>query len=208
MVNRSAAAPSHQDAPAWIARALALVGPVFEQVWLRGDTDFSLTKHFDAWDEQARFIFGVEAMPTLVELAQGVPPSEWMPLIRPPRYEVKTHWRSSPPNVKAQRVRQRGFEELPTVAEEVTSLPYRPGHGQKTYRLIVLRKHLHRRQGGQLVGAEIRYFFYLTNEPTQPTPEWVWFYEQRADQENTIAQLKSGLPVFHAPTHSFWANWA
>ena len=208
VVNRSAAAPSHQDAPTWIDRTLALVGPVFEKVWVRGDTDFSLTKHLDDWDERAWFIFGVDAMPNLVALARAVSERDWTPLIRPPRYEVKTHLRCSPPKVKPQRIRQRRFEELHTVEEDVTSFPYRPGHCKKTYRLIVLRKQLHRRKGGQLLGEEIRYFFYITNEPSQPTDELVLFYDQRADQENTIAQLKSGLPAFHAPTHSFLANWA
>jgi len=208
VVNRSAAAPSHQDAPLWIERALDLVGPVFETVWLRGDTDFSLTRYFDRWDEQAFFIFGVDAMPTLVALAQGVPHSEWTPLIRPPRYAVQTHGRRSPPNVSALRVRQRGFEELHPVAEEVTSIPYRPGHCRKTYRLLILRKHLQRRQGSQVVAEESRYFFYITNDARQTEEALVLFYDGRADQENTIAQLKSGLPAFHAPTHSFWANWA
>jgi len=90
----------------------------------------------------------------------------------------------------------------------VTSFPYRPGHCHKTYRLIVLRKHLHRRQGGQLLGEESRYFFYITNDSSQADDQLVRFYDQRADQENTIAQLKSGLPAFHAPTHCFLANWA
>lgn len=207
VVNRPASAPSHQDAAVWIDRALALAGSFFENIWLRGDTDFSLTKHFDRWDARAWFILGVDAMPNLVELAQTVPDSEWTPLIRPPRYEVQTHWRTSPPQVKQQRVRQRRFEELHTVEEEVTSLPYRPGKCKKTYRLILLRKQLQRRQGGQDLGEEMRYGFYITNELTQPDDELVLFYDQRADQENTIAQLKSGVPAFHAPTHSFLANW-
>ena len=207
VVNRSAAAPSHQDAPLWIERALDLVGPVFEKVWLRGDTDFSLTRYFDGWDARAFFIFGVDAMPHLVDLAQAVAEHEWTPLIRPARYEVQTHGRRSPPQIKAQRIRQRGFEELHTLAEDVVSVPYRPGQCTKTYRLLILRKHLQRRQGGQVLGEEHRYFFYITNEPTQPTDDLVLFYDQRADQENTIAQLKSGLPAFHAPTHDFLANW-
>lgn len=207
VVNRPASAPSHQDAAAWIDRALALVGPRFEKVWLRGDTDFSLTQHLDRWEEQTWFIFGFDAMPHLVELAQGVPESEWTPLIRAPRYVVKTHWRSSPPNVKAQRVRQRGFEELHTLAEAVASIPYRPGACHQTYRLVILRKHLQRRQGSQVLGEEVRYFFYITNDTTQADDQLVLFYDGRADQENTIAQLKSGVPAFHAPTHSFLANW-
>jgi hypothetical protein len=43
------------------------------------NTDFSLTRHFDAWDARAGFIFGVDAMPSLVELAQAVAEHQWTP---------------------------------------------------------------------------------------------------------------------------------
>jgi hypothetical protein len=47
VVNRPASAPSHQGVAIWLDRALKLVGPHFEDIWFRGDTDFSLTVHFD-----------------------------------------------------------------------------------------------------------------------------------------------------------------
>ena len=47
VVNRPASAPSHQGVAIWLDRALKLVGPYFEDIWFRGDADFSLTVHFD-----------------------------------------------------------------------------------------------------------------------------------------------------------------
>ena len=62
VVNRPASQPSHQGAAAWVQRALPHLRPVFETVWLRGDTDFSLTQEFDGWeDEGVLFIFGYDA---------------------------------------------------------------------------------------------------------------------------------------------------
>ena len=47
LVNRPGNAPSHQDAAVWIDKAIDLVVPHTQRVCLRGDTDFSLTAHFD-----------------------------------------------------------------------------------------------------------------------------------------------------------------
>jgi len=45
--NRPGNAPSHDGAAEWIDRAIELVSPYSEGICLRGDTDFSLTEHFD-----------------------------------------------------------------------------------------------------------------------------------------------------------------
>ena len=58
VVNRPASMPSHQGVAPWLDRALKWVAPRFKEIWLRGDADFSLTVHFDRWDEQGvKFIW-------------------------------------------------------------------------------------------------------------------------------------------------------
>jgi hypothetical protein len=47
VVNRSGNAPSHLGAAEWIDRSTTLVAPHVERVCLRGDTDFTVTAHFD-----------------------------------------------------------------------------------------------------------------------------------------------------------------
>ena len=72
LVNRPGNAVSHQGAAEWIDRAVALVSPHAERVCVRGDTDFSLTAHFDRWSVDADFIFGFDAQPAMVKRAEGL----------------------------------------------------------------------------------------------------------------------------------------
>ena len=55
---------------------------------------------------------------------------------------------------------------------------------------------------------EIRYLFYITNDETQKPAVLIRFINQRCNQENTIEQLKNGVPAFHAPVNTLAANWA
>ena len=77
-------------------RAIELTMPVFKKVWLRGDTDFSLTHNFDRWDERVGFVFCYDAKRNLIEMADALPESLWKLLQRPARYEVKTEERERP----------------------------------------------------------------------------------------------------------------
>ncbi len=52
LVNRPGSRPSSDGAAEWMDLAIDRVTPVFKKVWLRGDTDFSLTHNFDRWDER------------------------------------------------------------------------------------------------------------------------------------------------------------
>lgn len=65
LVNRPANVPSHTGAAEWIDKSIELVTPHAPRVCLRGDTDFSLTEHFDSWAAKVDFVFGMDAMPGL-----------------------------------------------------------------------------------------------------------------------------------------------
>lgn len=209
VVNRPASQPSHQGAAEWIKRALSHVQQAFETVWLRGDSDFSLTQQFDGWDQDGvLFIFGYDAYENLIEQAKALPFQVWKRLERPPNYEVKTKPRTKPDPVKQEIVEKRGFEQINTVHEEVASFPYQPTACQKTYRMIVLRKQIEITQAGAWLRDEIVYFFYSTNDWMTPTSESVLFYDERGGQEHLIGQLKNSVPVFHAPTNTLEANGA
>jgi hypothetical protein len=112
LVNRPGNRPSSDGAAVWLDQAIDLVAPVFQKVWLRGDTDFALTRNFDRWDEKVGFVFGYDAKENLVEMAEALPESQWQPLERPASYEVKTEERQRPDNVKEQVVKERGFENI------------------------------------------------------------------------------------------------
>lgn len=208
VVNRPASAPSHLGAAEWVDRAFRLVKPIFQTVWFRGDTDFSLTVNFDRWDRQgAKFIFGYDAYPNLIEIAQTLPQTAWKELKRPPKYEIQTSPRQKPDNVKREIIIQRGFKHIEQVKEEVASFPYRPGNCKNTYRMIVLKKYLRITKGDQIIDEDIRFFFYITNDQTTQKDQLVFFINARCNQENKIQQLQHGVPAFHAPTNTLHANW-
>ena len=208
LVNRSGNAPSHLDSADWIDRSLDLVEGRFEEVWLRGDTDFSLTEHLDRWDKRCKFVLGFDAYPNLVRLAQGISEEQWEGLEREPKYEVKTQERRRPENVKERIVRERGYKNIRTESEQVAAFDYRPGKCQKTYRMVVLRKNLTVERGEMALFDEIRYFFYITNDTAMSPSEVVFFANDRCDHENDLEQLKNGVKALRMPSDDLVSNWA
>jgi len=208
IVNRPGNAPSHLDSAPWIDKSLDLVCRHFKKVHLRGDTDFSLTEHLDKWDERCTFIFGVDARPNLVKMAREVDESEWEPLEKKPKYEVKTRTRRKPKNVKQEVVKKREFKNIKTTSEDFVHLTYQPVKCQKTYRLIILRKTLEVTRGEAELFDDVRYFFYITNDWKRCTPEMIQFYRGRSDHENDIDQLKNGLNALAPTSDTLLSNWA
>lgn len=208
IVNRPANAPSHLDSAPWIDKSLELVGNHFEKVQLRGDTDFSLTRHFDKWDERCTFIFGMDARVNLIEIANQIDPLEWEPLEKQPKYQIKTQPRCKPHNVKQQVVKKRKFKKIQTTAEDVVHLEYRPGKCKKTYRLIILRKTLDVIRGEMNLFEDVRYFFYITNDWKRSNLEMIQFYRDRSDHENDIEQLKNGVNALAPASDTLLSNWA
>src|SRR2546425_3593021 len=129
LVNRSGNRPSHGGATERFDQAIALCREAgFERILLRGDTDFSSTQHLDRWDQAGvRFVFGMDAMPKLVEIAAGLSRRAWKRLRRPAKYEVKTQGRTRPENIKEQVVVERGFRNLRLESEEGAEVDYQPG---------------------------------------------------------------------------------
>ena len=210
VANRSGNRPSHEGASAYLDQAIALCRRGgFKEVLLRGDTDFTQTRHLDRWDEAGvEFVFGVDAQPNLVEYAENLPESAWQPLARPAKAPPKTKPRRRPANVKEQVVRARQFKNIRLNSEEVAEFAYRPGQCGKLYRLIVVRKNLSVEKGEQVLFDDVRYFFYITNANDLALPEVVLQANRRCDQENLIAQLKGGVRALTAPVDKLVSNWA
>jgi hypothetical protein len=210
VVNRSGNRPSHEGAAARLDQAVQLCRRGgFRKVTLRGDTDFSQTKHLDRWDEEGvGFVFGMDAMVNLKEIAHNLPHKAWKRLGRRPKYEVLTEPRQRPENIKEQIVREREFRNIRLVSEQVAEFPYSPGKCKKTYRMVVVRKNLSIEKGEEMLVDDIRYFFYLTNNKEASAKEIVFESNDRCNQENLIAQLKSGVHALNAPVDSLLSNWA
>lgn len=211
VVNRPGNRPSHEGCPEEVDRALAVcLRGGFRRVLLRGDTDFTQTKHLDRWsqDERVRFIFGADCTPALHIVADDLPQNAWRALRRPARYQVKTQPRTRPEKVKERIVVERGFKNIRLRGEEVAEFDYRPVACRKTYRMIVVKKYLDVTEGQSLLFHDYRYFFYLTNDRVHSATEIVLEANDRCDQENLHAQLKGGVRALHAPVDNLVSNWA
>jgi hypothetical protein len=210
LVNRSGNRPSHEQADVSLDKAATLCRRAgFKKITFRGDTDFSQTRHLDRWDRAGhRFIFGIAAMANLVAIAEGLSPERYSELERPARYTIKTVPRQARERHKEHVVRQRQFDTLKLVGEEVAEFDYAPVACEKAYRVIVLRKKLVVEKGQLWLFEPDRFFFSITNDRTTPASEIVFLANDRCDQENLIGQLKGGVKAMAMPVDSLVSNWA
>ena len=210
LVNRSGNCTSSEGAAKYIDRAMDLCDTVsFRNILVRGDTDFSQTKYLDRWDGRgARFIFGINAMPNLIEIADNLPEGLWRPLLRPAKYDVKTEPRRRPANVKERIVVEREYKNIRLQSEHVAEFVYRPTKCNKMYRIVVLRKNLSVERGEKVLFDDIRYFFYITNDYKSSSAEIVRSANGRCNQENLNEQLKNGVKAMRMPVDNLVSNWA
>jgi hypothetical protein len=205
--NRSGNTPSGVNAAKWLDKSIALTKDVFGEVWIRGDTDYSQTAHFDRWDDEVvKFVFGYNAMPNVVEIAEAI--QIWTPLVRSEKYEIETTPRRRPDDEKEKIVERREFKNLHLEKEELAEFDYKPGRCDRPYRMIVLKKTISVAQGQTYLFDDIRYFFYITNDRTMSMEEVVFFSNKRCNHENDIEQLRNGVKALKMPTGDLVSNWA
>ena len=210
LVNRPGNRPSHEGAWIYAEGAMELcLRAGFKKVLMRGDTDFTQTRHLDKWDaDGARFIFGIDAMANLVRIVENLSSRAWRRLQRHPKYTVKTQRRRRPENVKEQIVVHKEYDNIKLTREQVAEFAYRPTACRKTYRVVVLRKNLSVEKGERLLFDDVRYFFYVTHDTKSPPAEIVTLANGRCHQENLIEQLKNGVRAMQMPVDNLVSNWA
>ena len=210
LVNRPGNVPSHAGAAEYIDRAIAHVAPHAQRICLRGDTDFSLTAHFDGWSERVDFLFGIDAMPALCSRAEALEESCWQRLERKPKYTTLTEQRRErfQSDEKERIVREREYQNLKLNYEEVAEFSYQPGKCHRPYRVVALRKNISKQKGELVLFDEIRYFFYITTLDGPSAAEIVRCANERCDQENVIEQLKNGVNALRVPLYDLISNWA
>ena len=232
LLNRRGNRPSQERAGEYLDKAVALcVRAGFRKILLRGDTRIAENKDLDPWDDQLlsrvgttiaetknldswddagniRFIFGYAAYDVLKARADELPAQAYSFLERSPRYAIMTSPRQQPERVKPEIVRERGFKTIHLLEEMIAEFDYQPVACKQSYRMIVLRKRLATDQGQQRLFEEYRYFFYITNDREASAEEIVFSANDRCDQENLIAQLKSGVHALTTPVDNLVSNWA
>jgi hypothetical protein len=161
LFNRSGNRPSSELADVFLDKAVELcLKAGFRTILLRGDTDFSQTKHLDRWDATGfiRFIFGFDSHPSLKARADDLPDTAYRVLSRPVR-QIKTDPRQKPERVRPEIARERGFTTIHLLEEMVAEFEYQPAACKKSYRMIVLRKLVGVDKGQMRLFNEYRYFF-------------------------------------------------
>jgi hypothetical protein len=208
--NRSGNRPSHEGVVPLFDDAIKLCRDAgFRKIVLRGDSDFSLTKEFDYWDEDGTtFYFGFDANQNMKTAADGLASREYAQLVRHASRVLKTKPRERPINIKEKIVREREFKNIRLRSEDVAEFAYKPWWCKKKYRFVVVRKNLSVEKGETVLFDDIRYFFYVTNDWKSPVMQVVNETAQRCNQENLIEQLKNGVRALHAPVNTLEANWA
>ena len=180
----------------------------FKKLYVRDDTDFSLTINFDKWGQRCFLIFGMNARSNPAKQSNGISKSDWKVFEKQPQ-SIKTGPRKRPENVKSQVDKKRKFKCLETTCDHIAEFKYKPGKCWKPYRMIVLRKTINEYKGKSLPFDDIRYFFYITNDWKKSARQLVGFYRKRADHKNNIDQLKHGVCAMESPSDSLNANcWA
>ena len=210
VVNRPGNVPSHKDAAQWIDAAIAVVQPHAKRLCLRGDTDFSLTRHFDRWAKHVDFIFGMDCNGAMRSRAEALDEADWRPMQRKPRYETLTDQKRArrQPGEKQRIVRERAYVNLVLNHEHVAEFNYQPTRCQTPYRVVALRKNISKMKGENVLFDEIRYYFYITTRTDLSPAEVVACANQRCDQENVIEQLKNGVNALRVPLYDLVSNWA
>jgi hypothetical protein len=208
VLNRPGNRPSHEGAPELFDESIELMRRAgFEDILLRGDTDFSLTAHFDKWNEQGvRFVFGYDTSKNLVQHAQSTDESEYERLVRSADEAFGKQVRAKPPRVKDAIVRARGFKNLTLEQEDLIEFDYKPTKTRETYRMVALRKTLRVQKGQLCLGIETRYHFYVTNDRSLSMAEVVRESNDRCNQERLIDQLKHGVRALRAPLNNLVAK--
>lgn len=210
LANRPGNRPSHEHAAFYFDLAIGECRKAgFEKIVLRGDTDFSLTEHFDRWDDDGvEFVFGLDAMPKLVDIAENLAESAWKGLRRKTRSSSGKPC-ARRPNHKQAFVREQGYKNLKLRGESYAEFDYRPTKCSRSYRVIVVRKQIDVERGQARLFDEARYFFYITNATRSDLParDVIASANQRCDQENTLSQLRA-CGALAAPLDSLASNEA
>jgi len=207
--NRPGNKPSHEGAVEWMDRAAGWARQAFERVTFRGDTDFCLTANFDRWTADGiGFAFSFDAMKNLIEIAEKLEKTAFKPLERPVKRPRQGPQRKHQERVKERIVEENEYKNIRLQSEEVAEVPYQPVKCHRAYRLIILKKNLSVEKGENVLFADIRYFFYITNIEEMSTEEVVYFCNDRCNQENLIEQLKNGLNALRMPVGDLVSNGA
>ncbi len=207
-VNRPGNRSSNYKAGEWIDKSIKTTKTVFKNIYLRGDSAFSLTRKFDGWTEDmVKFILGFAKSFNLELEADCLHKNQWKRLYSSKKRKGKRS-RKKKTRVKENVVIAREYNNQVQKNVYVSEFKYRPVKCKKEYRVIVVKKMLDIKFGQLLLFEDHKYFFYITNIWDKSPAELVHFINGRCNHENKIEQLDNGIHALKMPASEFMANWA
>ena len=174
----------------------------FQKIHLRGDTDFTQTKHLDGWDGAGeRFIFGIDATENLKELAEDLPETAYSPG-PPPRTTVKTKPAPAAANVKEQIVVEREFENN-ACSRRWWRVRLSPARLQEELSDGGGAQDMLGTDKGRCGCSRVPLLLLHHQRPGDTGRRIVFEANERCNQENLIGQLKSGVQALACR----WTTW-
>lgn len=206
-VNRSGNALSQEKAEYWIRRAIIELKKNFDEIIVTGDSAYYLTGMLDRLDiEGVKFIFAVDQFDNLIKSAENIDSKEWIEIEREeasPKPRFHKH-----ENEKKKKIVERGYKHVVQREEYLSEFSYSPSKSKKLYRIIVVRQLKEHMQDGLFNYYVYQYRFAITNIQDRSNRECLELIRTRADHENKIEQLESGVFALNMPAKEFYANQA
>ena len=206
LVNRSGNRPSQEQAELYFDKAISLCRRAgFQKILLRGiPNSLSAPPRSLGRPGDIQFVFGMAATDNLKELADRLHPRR------------TASWNDHPGMRSRRAPATRTGQAADRPEARVRDHSRTRGDGR---RVRVLPRRLPPKLSGdrraQAAGTdkgqmrlfeEYRYFFYITNDRVTPADEIVFSANDRCDQENLIAQLKSGVYALTTPVDDLVSN--
>ena len=214
LVNRSGNRTSMDGADGALAEVLERLVRHFDRVQVRGDSACYDQKLIRACEAQpgVRFAFVMKSCPSLVALAEALPPEtyrrfDWErpeEVARRQRVEARRRRRRT----RKSRARARGYRTLATTDQWIAEFRYRPSWAEREYRVVVRRQTVATSEGQQRLFAQVHYRFVITTVEDGSPTDVIRLAYGRCAQENTIEQLKNGIAAMKMPTGELRANAA
>jgi hypothetical protein len=210
IINRPGNAHTAEGVVTELERHIPRVMKRAKRVIVRGDSGFFSSDIFETCDELgASFTVSGKLSSRIFKQAESIPQSEWqaVPFKESPRKKASCT-RKKGANKRRATLRARGKYDIKRIREWTAEAEYYSADVDANYRMIVRRTLVEESNQGTLFPI-YRYSVIITNLPKSYTPQRVIrTHYQRADQENVIEQLQSGVCAMRYPAREFRANSA
>jgi hypothetical protein len=208
-INRGGNILSQSKAAYWIKRAIRELKKSFDEILVEGDSAYYLTKMLDGLEtDGVKFIFAVDQLDNLIKSAENIDDKGWS-IVKRIKQDIKKREHKHL-NIKEIKIIERNYKHVVQKEEYVSEFSYTPTNCKNQYRIIVVRqlKEL-------LVGGLFNFYYYQNrfaitniNDKESSALECLDLIRKRANHENKIEQLESGVFALNMPTKEFYANQA